>query len=191
VNYVDVDNTGGARMAVEHLIRLGHKRIATITGPLTMASGEDRLAGYRQALEAHWLSADERLIVEGEYTEGSGAMGMRRLLPAAPTAVFVASDVMAIGALKTLREVGRRARKTVALIGFDDVNIASASRAGADHGAPAHRPAGRDDGGCCWTYWSNLPMCTLLPVRATATRPAQRIVLPTELVVRGSCGASL
>jgi DNA-binding LacI/PurR family transcriptional regulator len=90
VNYVDVDNVGGARMAVEHLIRLGHSRIATITGPLTMTSGEDRLVGYRQALEAQRLAVDEQLIEEGDYTEGGGALAMRRLLAASPAAVLEA-----------------------------------------------------------------------------------------------------
>jgi LacI family transcriptional regulator len=200
VNYVDVDNTGGARMAVEHLIRLGHKRIATITGPLTMTSAEDRLAGYRQALEAHWLGVDERLIVEGDYTEGSGGMGMRRLLPAAPTAVFVASDVMAIGALKTLREVGRRVPQDVALIGFDDVNIASAVEPAL---TTVRQPIGRLGAMAAGLLLDLLEQPSdvqtvapserrptgHVPSGQSPTGHAQRIVLPTELVVRGSCGA--
>ncbi|MBC8448763.1 MAG: LacI family DNA-binding transcriptional regulator, partial [Chloroflexi bacterium] len=107
VHYVDVDNVGGARMAVEHLIRLGYERIATITGPLDMIAGQDRLSGYRQALEARGIPVEEELIVEGDFTEASGVVGMQRLLPVSPSAVFVASDMMAIGALKALREAGR------------------------------------------------------------------------------------
>ncbi len=100
VHCIDVDNVGGARLAVEHLIRLGHTRIATITGPLTMTSGADRLAGYRCTLAKHDLAVEEALIFEGDYTESSGIAGVKHLLPSAPTAIFVASDIMAIGALK-------------------------------------------------------------------------------------------
>jgi DNA-binding LacI/PurR family transcriptional regulator len=186
VNDVDVDNVGGARMAVEHLRRLGHQRIATITGPLTMTSGEDRLAGYRHALEAHRLGVDERLIVEGDFAEGGGAMGMSRLLPAAPSAVFVASDVMAIGALKTLREAGRRVSQDVALVGFDDVTIATAVEPAL---TTVRRPIDRLGAMTADVLLNLLEQPS--DQNAPSARPVQRIVLPTELVVRGSCGALL
>ena len=180
VNYVDVDNIGGARMAVEHLIRLGHTQIATITGPLSMAHGEDRLLGYRQALEAHRLAVDERLIVEGDYTEESGSMGMRRLLSASPTALFAASDVMAIGALKALREAGLRVPEDVALVGFDDVSIASAI-------VPALTTVRQPI-----EHLGSMAADLLLNSLASppgAHAPANRLILPTKLVVRDSCGA--
>ena len=88
-------------MAVEHLIRLGHRRIATITGRLDMTAGQDRLEGYRQALQAHYIPLEEALVVEGDFTEDSGMKAMQRLLPVSPSAVFAASDAMAIGALKS------------------------------------------------------------------------------------------
>jgi LacI family transcriptional regulator len=180
VNYVDVDNVGGARMAVEHLIRLGHTRIATITGPLTMSHGEDRLLGYRQALEAHRLPVDERLVVAGDYTEESGSMGMQRLLSASPTALFAASDVMAIGALKALREAGLRVPEDVALVGFDDLSIASAI-------VPALTTVRQPI-----EHLGSMAADLLLNSLASppgAHTPAQRIILPTQLVLRGSCGA--
>jgi LacI family transcriptional regulator len=180
VNYVDVDNVGGARMAVEHLIRLGHTRIATITGPLIMAHGEDRLQGYRQALEAHRLPVDERLIVEGDYTEESGSIGMQRLLAASPTALFAASDVMAIGALKALREAGLRVPEDVALVGFDDLSIASAV-------VPALTTVRQPI-----EHLGSMAADLLLNSLATppgAHAPANRLILPTKLVVRDSCGA--
>jgi LacI family transcriptional regulator len=180
VNSIDVDNVGGARMAVEHLIRLGHTRIATITGPLTMSHGEDRLVGYRRALEAHQLAVDERLIVEGDYTEASGSLGAQRLLPASPTAIFVASDVMAIGAFKTLREAGLRVPEDVALVGFDDVPIAAAIEPAL---TTVRQPI---------EHLGSMAADLLLNSLASppeAHAPAQRIILPTQLVVRESCGA--
>jgi LacI family transcriptional regulator len=180
VNYVDVDNVDGARMAVEHLIRLGHTRIATITGPRSMTHGQDRLAGYRLALEAHQLAADDDLIVEGDYTEASGSMGVRRLLSASPTAIFVASDIMAIGALKALREAGLRVPEDVALVGFDDVPIAAAVEPAL---TTVQQPIER-----LGSMAAEL-LLNLLQHPSDVQAPASRIVLPTKLVVRDSCGA--
>jgi LacI family transcriptional regulator len=182
VNYVDVDNVGGARMAVEHLLRLSHTRIAHITGPLTMAAGEDRLTGYRQALEAQRIAVDEGLIAVGDYSEASGALGMRRLLAASPTAVFAASDVMAIGALKALREAGLRVPQDVALVGFDDVMIATAVEPAL---TTVRQPIGR-----LGSMAADL-LLDLLEKPPNPTGQAVRIVLPTKLVVRDSCGALL
>jgi len=126
VHYVDADNVGGARMAVEHLIRLGHQRIATITGRLDMTAGQDRLEGYRQTLKAHRIPVEEDLIVEGDFTENSGMVGMQQLLSNSPSAVFIASDMMAIGALQALRQAGCQVPQDVALVGFDDIPIVSA-----------------------------------------------------------------
>ncbi len=179
VNYVDIDNVGGARMAVEHLIRLGHQRIATITGPLTMAHGQDRLAGYRQALEAHRLAPDESLIIEGDYTELGGVMAMQRLMAASPTAIFVASDAMAIGALKALREAGLRCPDNVVLVGFDDVPLASAVEPALTTVRQPIERLGSMAVELLLNLISNPP-----EVQA----PAQRIILPVKLVVRDSCG---
>jgi LacI family transcriptional regulator len=182
VHYVDADNINGAQMAVEHLIRLGHRRIATITGPLDMIHGQDRLSGYRQALEARGIPVEEELIVEGDYTEASGMVAMQRLLPASPTAVFVASDMMAVGALKALRQANRRVPQDIGLVSFDDIPIASAI-------VPAlttvRQPIER---------MGSIAVEVLLGVLESSPEeaaPAQRIVLPTELVVRASCGSAL
>jgi LacI family transcriptional regulator len=179
VHYVDVDNIGGARMAVEYLIRLGHRRIATITGPLDMMPGQDRLEGYRQTLEAHRVPVKEELIVEGDFTENSGRVGMKRLLSASPSAVFAASDVMAIGALKTLREAGLQIPQDVALVGFDDVPIASAVEPAL---TTVRQPIDR---------LGRMATEVLLSViedslESEDEAPTHRIILPTELVVRAS-----
>jgi len=180
MNYVDVDNVGGARMAVEHLIRLGHTRIATITGPLRMTSGADRLAGYCQALEAHQLAVDENLMVEGDYTEASGSIGMQRLLSASPTAIFAASDIMAVGALKALREANLRVPEDVALVGFDDAPIAAAVEPAL---TTVQQPIER-----LGSMAADL-LLNLLGHPPDAQAPANRIILPIKLAVRESCGA--
>lgn len=182
VHYVDVDNAGGARMVVEHLIRLGHRRIATITGRLDMIPGQDRLSGYRQALEARGIPVAEELIVEGDYTEASGTVGMQRLLPVSPTAVFVASDMMAVGALKALRQADLQVPQDIALVGFDDISIASAIEPAL---TTVRQPIER---------MASIAVEVLLSVLEASSEeetPAQRIVLPTELVVRTSCGSAL
>ncbi|MCM2578093.1 LacI family DNA-binding transcriptional regulator [Streptomyces meridianus] len=117
--YVDSDNRGGAREAVRHLITLGRARIATITGPMDQTASVDRLDGYHDML----MDADSKLIVEGDFTEAGGARAMAELLDRAPDldAVFVASDLMACGALRVLRERGRRVPEDVAVVGFDDM----------------------------------------------------------------------
>jgi len=181
VHYVDVDNVAGGRMAVEHLIRLGHRRIATITGRLDMTAGQDRLEGYRQALKAHRIPVEEELIVEGDYTENSGMVAMQRLLPASPSAVFVASDMMAIGALKVLRQAGWQVPQDIALVSFDDTPIASAIEPAL---TTVRQPIER---------MGSMAVEVLLSVLEGLSEeaPAHRIILPAELVIRDSCGSAL
>jgi LacI family transcriptional regulator len=182
VYYVDVDNIGGARMAVEHLIRLGHRRIATITGPLTMIAGQDRLTGYRQALQARGIPVEEELIMEEDFTEASGTAGMQRLLSVSPSAVFVASDMMAIGALKALRQADRQVPQDIALVGFDDIPVASAMEPAL---TTVRQPIER---------MGSMAVEVLLSVLETLPKgedSVHRIILPTELVVRASCGSDL
>ncbi len=180
VRYVDVDNVAAARMAVEHLIRLGHRRIATITGPLNMTSGEDRLEGYRQALEAHRLPVDENLIVEGDFTGAGGTVAARRLLSISITAIFAASDIMAVGALKVLREAGLRVPHDVALVGFDDVPLATA----VEPALTTVRQPIEQMGSMAADLLVNL-----LENPPDEQAPAHKTILPGKLVVRDSCGA--
>jgi DNA-binding LacI/PurR family transcriptional regulator len=124
--FVDVDNVGGARNAVQYLFDRGRRRIATIAGTQDMGAGLARLTGYREAIEATGLGLNPDLIAYGDFTEDSGAACMRHLLQVCPDldAVFVASDLMAFGALRTLREAGRRVPEDVAVVGFDDAPVA-------------------------------------------------------------------
>ena len=123
---VDVDNRGGAKSAVDHLIANRRKVVATITGPSDMGAGVDRLSGYRDALTEAGRPIDDRLIVTADFTQEGGAAAMDRLLKAnlSIDAVFAASDLMAAGALSVLNAAGRRVPEDVALVGYDDSPIA-------------------------------------------------------------------
>jgi DNA-binding LacI/PurR family transcriptional regulator len=121
---VDIDNTSSAAVATHHLIALGHQRIAFITNAKqTYTAAMERLAGYRQALEAAGLRYDKTLVEFGDFTPKSGAAAMSRLLTLSPrpTAVFVASDTVALGALQAIRAEGLHVPAEIALVGFDDV----------------------------------------------------------------------
>jgi len=182
VHYVDSDNVGGARMAVEHLIRLGHRSIATITGRLGMSVGQDRLEGYRQALLAHGIPVKDELIVEGDFTERSGMIAMQRLLPTSPTAVFATNDVMAIGALKALRAVGLKVPQDVALVGFDDMPTAAMVEPAL---TTVRQPIER------MGLMAVELLLTMLGNPTDEKTSAHRIILPTELIIRASCGSTL
>ena len=168
-------------MAVEHLIRLGHRRVATITAPLNMASGEDRLEGYREAIEANRMPVDDALIVEGDLTEAGGAAAARRLLSLSVTAIFAASDIMAVGALKVIHEAGLRVPQDVALVGFDDIPIAAAVQ-------PALTTV-RQPIKLMGAMAADMLLNRLENSLDGRESPAQRIILPAKLVVRDSCGA--
>ncbi|MGW0311015.1 LacI family DNA-binding transcriptional regulator [Streptomyces flavidovirens] len=127
VPYVDCDNRGGARTAVRHLVGLGRERIAHIAGPRDQTSAIDRADGYRDVL----FDADPALTAQGDFTEDSGARAMAELLERRPDldAVFAANDLMAAGALRVLRERGRRVPDQVAVVGFDDmVTVAESAK---------------------------------------------------------------
>ncbi|MFI2754599.1 LacI family DNA-binding transcriptional regulator [Cellulomonas sp. P22] len=122
--YVDTDNVAGGRIATQHLIDLGRRRIGTIAGPLDMSAGIDRLAGWRQAVRAAGLPEDA--VVHGDFTISSGAASTRRLLAQHPDvdAIFVASDLMAAGALGVLSELGRDVPGDIAVVGYDNLGVA-------------------------------------------------------------------
>jgi DNA-binding LacI/PurR family transcriptional regulator len=129
VSYVAADDRDGARDMVRHLLSLGRRRIGVVTGPLDSPGGVDRLAGYKEVLAEAGIEIDERLVTSGDYSRASGESGAERLLAQAPDmdAVFVASDLMACGALRALRELGRRIPDDVAVVGFEDAPIAQSA----------------------------------------------------------------
>lgn len=177
-SYVDVDNVAGAYNAVRHLVHLGRRRIGTVTGSLDTTVGMDRFEGYKRAIVESNFKFDGQLWAEGDFTESSGYYGAKRLLPHQPDALFVASDIMALGALRALQEAGLAVPKDIAIVGYDDL-------------PPATR--------------ANPPLTTIRqPIRRLGAKlvetladiiekgpePPRRVIFGTELVIRESCGAN-
>ena len=129
VSYVDCDNRRGASLAVNHLIHLGRRHIATIAGNLDMPSAIDRLMGYRDALTRAGVALDPTLEEAGDYRADRAAMAMQRLLLNHPDvdAVFAASDLMALAAIKVMAQANRHIPEDVAVVGFDDSAAAKLS----------------------------------------------------------------
>ncbi|MEV4970803.1 LacI family DNA-binding transcriptional regulator [Streptomyces scopuliridis] len=128
ISYVDLAHQDGARLAAEHLLARGCRRIATITGPLDVPAGQDRLAGFRDTMAR--AGQPYLPLAEGRFTQESGEAAMARLLAEHPDldGVFAANDLMAVGACHVLREHGRRVPEDVAVVGFDDSSAAVACR---------------------------------------------------------------
>jgi DNA-binding LacI/PurR family transcriptional regulator len=173
LSYVDVDNVGGAQMATEHLLGSGRRRIATIAGPQDMTAGADRLGGYRRALADAGRKADR--VTYGDFTRESGEQAMATLLSRHPDldGVFAANDLMAVGALRALRAAGRTVPDDVAVVGYDDIEMAR-------HTEPPlttiHQPI----------IDQARTMTELLLTQIGGDPVGDPVVLPTELVERGS-----
>jgi DNA-binding LacI/PurR family transcriptional regulator len=170
--YVDADNRGGARLAAEHLIGTGRRRIATITGALDTHVGTARLRGFQEALAVAGL--DNSLVEHGDFTEASGTAAVARLLAAHPDldAIFAASDNMAAGALCALRAAGRPVPGDVAVVGFDDHVIARYTSPPLTSVAQPIKQLGRE-------------MAKMLVSLIDGEQPGP-LILPTRLVVRES-----
>jgi LacI family transcriptional regulator len=176
-NFVDVDNRSGAYIAVSHLVQLGRQRIATITGPLDQTAGMDRKEGYIQALRDRNRSIDENLISVGDFSQVSGYHAASNLLPHKPDAIFVASDVMAIGAMQAIYEAKLKVPDDIAIVGFDDLPPAK-------YASPPlttiRQPIMRL--GC-------KAVEMLLDIVDNGSYSPQRMVFDTQLVIRESCGS--
>jgi DNA-binding LacI/PurR family transcriptional regulator len=170
--YVDADNLGGARSATEHLIGLGRSRVVTITGQMFTHVGQARHRGYREAMVMAGLGPYG--TAEGDFTEASGAAAMRSLLDSHPDldAVFAASDNMAAGALRVLSETGRSVPADVAVVGFDDLDIALRTHPPL---TTVHQPIQALGG-----------EMTRMLIDLIAGRERMPIILPTRLVRRES-----
>jgi len=174
--FVDVDNRDGGRIAAEHLVRLGRRRVATIAGPADSHAAVARLGGVVDALSGADL--DPTLVEHADFTRDGGARAMERLLERDPTidAVAAASDNMAAGALQTLQLHGRRVPQDVAVVGFDDLPIAQLAHPALTTVQQPIRSLGYE-------------MARLLLAVVDGEAPSS-LLLPTRLVVRASAPAA-
>ncbi|WP_454253161.1 LacI family DNA-binding transcriptional regulator [Pseudomonas sp. Marseille-Q7302] len=175
---VRLDNRAAARCLTEHLLALGHRRIALIKGPEDSPLTLERLAGYQEALTQADIALDPGLLHEGDFTLAAGAAAAKALLtlPERPTALFCCSDEMAIGALQILRRSGLRVPEDISLAGFDDIAFAAYTEPPLTTIA---QPA---------EAFGQRAVAMLLEVLNGGTPAAREVVLPFELKVRGSTG---
>ncbi|MEP6985438.1 MAG: LacI family DNA-binding transcriptional regulator [Chloroflexota bacterium] len=174
VNYVTIDNVRASELVVEHLVSLGYRRIATITGQLNIRDGADRLKGYKNGLEKAGLPLDPTLIYPGQFSRDFGYEGMKHLLPLKPDAVVCGGDTVAIGAIEAIQEAGLRVPDDVAIVGFDDLDVAIQS----DPPLTTIRHSVQRVG--------EVAAQLLIDLIEGKVQPPHHIVLPTELVVRQS-----
>lgn len=177
VSYIDIDNVNAAYNAVSHLVRLGYQRIGTITGPTTSTVGIDRKAGYQKALTERGRRVDSSLIKEGDFTEAGGYLAMQQMLPAKPDAIFAASDIMAIGAMRAARDAGLQIPRDIAFVGFDDLPIATMAEIQL---TTIRQPV---------VSFGSRAVEILIDLIENGINPPRHIIMDTELVIRESCGA--
>jgi len=193
-SYVTSDNRAGAASAVAHLYSLGHRRIATVTGPMHLLPSIERLAGYQHQCARSGLPDRREYVVHGDFFLTSGYVAMQQLLalPEPPTAVFLASDEMAVGALHAAMDAGLRVPHDVSVIGYDDVEAAALVR-------PALTTVAQD-----WLALAASAVGNLTQLMAATDAPGVAVdgaagaawrpqtvpprLLPTHLVIRDSCG---
>lgn len=179
---LSIDNEGGARAVVEHLLDHGHERIAILTGPLQNRDAQQRLAGYREALHASDVEYDPALEIPGDFMRETGYQAVSQILALdpPPTALFASNDSMAIGALSALHEANVRVPEEIAVVGFDDIPSAQ---------------------------YMNPPLSTVhVPIYELGTRAVELVirqmngaledekkdsVLATKLMPRASCGCGV
>lgn len=177
ISYVDADNRGGAIRAATHLCNLGYERIGLIGAPVSTTAGLDRLNGFVEGLAFCGKALHPDLRVDGDFSEASGYRAMRSLIAQRPDAIFAASDTMALGAMRALREEGLRIPDDVALVGFDGLPAS-------EHSVPALttvRQPVTETGARAVHHLNAL-------IAGSETAPVVEI-MPVELLVRESCGA--
>ncbi len=174
VNYVTIDNVRASEQVIEHLVSLGYRRIATITGQLNIRDGTDRLKGYKSGLEKAGLPLDPTLIYPGQFSRDFGYNGMKHLLPLKPDAVVCGGDTIAIGAIEAIQEAGLRVPDDIAIVGFDDLDVAVHSNPPLTTIRHSVQRVGE------------VAAQLLIDLIEGKVQAPHHIVLPTELVVRQS-----
>lgn len=175
---VSVDNYGGARLAVEHLVSLGHRRIAFISGDETIEGVRDRRRAYEDTLDRFGLARDPALMVAGDLSQMTAFEAAARLLQLEkrPTAIFAVNDLSAIGAMAAIREADLRVPSDISVIGFDDIPMSSQVH-------PALTTVRQP-----FEKMARSAVNTLLANIEGTEAPSARLVLPTELIIRHSTG---
>jgi LacI family transcriptional regulator, repressor for deo operon, udp, cdd, tsx, nupC, and nupG len=173
---VQIDNLKAAALAVEHLLKLGHARIAKITGPAGNPLSRDRLNGYKSALKDAKLAFNPKLVVDGDFTVSSGYEAMKNLLKQTPkpTAVFCSNDEMAIGALKAIKEKGLRVPEDISVVGFDNLRFA-------EYCSPALTTIAQPN-----VQIGEVAMQLMMDLLDDGPKKTKPIVLPHSLIVRES-----
>lgn len=172
------DHRDGGRQATRHLAALGHRRIGFVAGPAGLSPSELRLAGHRDALAAAGLPAERSLVRHGDFHPESGRAAARALLalPRPPTAIVAANDLMALGVLRAAADAGRQVPRDLAVVGYDDIELAAYTVPPLTTVAQPRREMGRE-------------AVRLLANRLAARHlPPQQALLPVTLTVRQSCG---
>lgn len=179
--WVNNDNVAASRMAVEHLIRLGHRDIGFVGGIPNLLVVQDRLAGYKQALETYGLPLREEWVVETDFTELSGLVAVRSLLNQRPrpTALFCVDDLLAIAALQAAEELGLHVPDDVAVLGVNDDPLAKLVRPRLTTIRVPMTDMGAVAAQLLLTQLGDIPN----------PFPSHQVILPVELVVRESCGS--
>ncbi len=175
-HFVGVDNRRAARVAAAYLFGLGHRRIGIIGGPLGLWTADQRLAGYREAAVAAGLDPDSIPLVHGDYQIASGSRAAAQLLAdddARPTALLVANDMMAVGAIAHCRDAGLDVPGDLGIVGFDDIPTASLMTPP----LTTVRQPGRELG---------IAAARMLLDLVDGREPERSVTLPADLVVRGS-----
>ncbi len=176
--FVDEDGTHGIRLAIDHLVSLGHTRIACIGEPKVLTKSHQRVLGFISGLNANGIKVDPELIVEGNFRQRSGRASARKLLdlPNPPTAIVAVNDLLAIGAISAIQERGLTVGKDISVTGFDDIQLA-------EFVSPSlttlHQPA----------HEMGTLLCQSLVrvINGNAESPPQTVLQP-QLVVRNSTG---
>ncbi len=179
---VEGDNIAGARALTEHLLGLGHRRIALVNGAHDVSTAHARLLGYQEALRRHQIDPDPKLMIESSYRRTAGRAATQQLLqlPKAqrPTAIFACNNFLAIGVIEALREARLDVPRDMAVVSFDDIELASALHPFLTVVAQPARTFG------------TIAMQFLLDrLDSDEVLPPRRVLLPPELIVRCSCGA--
>jgi LacI family transcriptional regulator len=177
VDTVIADNVGSGHQATEYLISVGHRRIGCIAGPRELEISNKREEGYKQALEQHGISQQDELIAQGDFRCRGGYEAMRGFLALdqPPTAVFACNDLMAIGAICAVSQKRLRIPQDVAIVGCDDIALASFTNPSLTTVAQPKHEMGA------------AAVEMLMERIRDESRPPTRRLLSTELVLRDSC----